>query len=65
MHCYTFSIYASNFKRVDRNVSVCCKYKIFATLGVIWVQSETGLVDKGQGETEERGRPLQVGRWQV
>lgn len=36
--------------------------KTKSTLGVIWVQSETGLVDKGQGETEkEAGHPRLVG----
>ena len=36
--------------------------KTKSTLGVIWVQSETGLMDKGQGETEkEAGHSRLVG----
>ena len=32
--------------------------------GLAQVKSETGLCTGGQGETKERGSPLQVGRWQ-
>lgn len=34
----------------------------FATLGVPGVKSETGPVCRGQGETKERGGPLQIHR---
>ena len=30
-----------------------------------WVNWKLTLVNRGQGRTEERGRPLQIGRWQL
>lgn len=34
----------------------------FANMAASWVKSETGPGTGGQGEIEERGRPLQIGR---